>query len=100
MEEISYPELLRRLYFHFGIVCDRPDSSNCLKQLAKVDAELYNLLTQWRNALDTHHFLHNDFEFRHKLPDIWQLQSTQMKAVSDEAFRSFARYCAEKQIII
>lgn len=64
-----------------------------MEKLSAYDATLSKLLLETKLAYDTHSFISGDFELRHKMKDIWELQSARTRNDYEQKKEQLLNYC-------
>lgn len=62
------------------------------------DPELGKLLNSLLQAEEAHNFIRNDYELRHKLKDIWTLQTSRTRADVDQFLQLLTDYCNKNDL--
>ncbi len=62
------------------------------------DSELGSLLNSLFQADEAHKFIRNDYELRHKLKDIWTLQTNRTRAEAEQCLHLLTDYCNKNDL--
>ncbi|HMM12041.1 MAG TPA: hypothetical protein PKE03_08105 [Bacteroidales bacterium] len=77
---------------------DLHTTADLLRLINSLEPEAARLITQWKNASDACDLLRNDYEMRHKIPDIWQVHLERCRHELAACGQALALYLRQQEL--
>jgi hypothetical protein len=92
------PKILHSLLEQLHLPVTESGTAQALSLIKDKNPELGILLQSLIQADESHRFIRNDYELRHKLKDIWTFQCNRTKSELENYMQLLADYCQNNDL--